>query len=76
MLNTHNSRFEVPNLEEDLIRTHFRKPFEGETGIFVTAADILEQISSCLRYPLSPNKIGRGCSSNRSGIEGKGAMSQ
>lgn len=59
VLNTHNSRFEVPNLEEDLIRTHFRKPFEGETGIFVTAADILEQISSCLRYPLSPNKIGR-----------------
>ena len=58
-LNMHNSRFEVPNLEEDLIRTHFRKPFEGETGIFVTAADILEQISSCLRYPLSPNKIGR-----------------
>ena len=42
-----------------LIRTHFRKPFEGEAGIFVTAADILEQISSCLRYPLSPNKIGR-----------------
>ena len=59
VLNTHNSRFEVPNLEEDLIRTHFRKPFEGEAGIFVTAADILEQISSCLRYPLSPNKIGR-----------------
>lgn len=58
-LNMHNSRFEVPNLEEDLIRTHFRKPFEGEAGIFVTAADILEQISSCLRYPLSPNKIGR-----------------
>ena len=58
-LNIHNSRFEVPNLEEDLIRTHFRKPFEGEAGIFVTAADILEQISSCLRYPLSPNKIGR-----------------
>ena len=46
-------------LEEDLIRTHFRKAFEGEAGIFVTAADILEQISSCLRYPLSPNKIGR-----------------
>ena len=59
VLNMHNSRFEVPNLEEDLIRTHFRKPFEGEAGIFVTAADILEQISSCLRYPLSPNKIGR-----------------
>ena len=59
VLNMHNSRFEVPNLEEDLIRTHFRKPFEGESGIFVTAADILEQISSCLRYPLSPNKIGR-----------------
>ena len=58
-LNMHNSRFEVPNLEEDLIRTHFRKPFEGEAGIFVTAADILEQISSCLRYPLSPNNIGR-----------------
>ena len=58
-LNMHNSRFEVPNLAEDLIRTHFRKPFEGEAGIFVTAADILEQISSCLRYPLSPNKIGR-----------------
>lgn len=57
-LNEHNSSFEQPDLEEDLVRTHFRKPFEGEVGIFVSTADILVEINMGLRHPLSPAKVG------------------
>lgn len=57
-LNNHNTHFEAPNLEEELIATYFRKPLGDETGLFVTTARILERISTYIRQPLSPAKIG------------------
>lgn len=57
-LNRHNERFEVPNLEEELILTHYRKPKRGEQGIFVSTADILQRINALIKIPLSPTKIG------------------
>ena len=57
-LNRHNARFEAPNLEEELIRTHFRKPLPGEVGIFATTAHILGSINYGLKQPLSAIKVG------------------
>ena len=57
-LNRHNARFEAPNLEEELILTYYRKPQEGETGVFVTVAQILANINFGLKQALSPVKIG------------------
>ena len=57
-LNQHNRHFEVPCLEQELILTHYRRPMEGETCIFVTNAQILARINAGLRHKLSPVKIG------------------
>ena len=54
----HNKEFEIPNLEKELILTHFRRPMPGEQGIFVTTAYILSHISGAIKQPLSPTKIG------------------
>lgn len=58
-LNEHNHRFEQPEPEEELIRTHFRMAYEGNPGVFVTATDILAHISMGMRNTLSVQKIGR-----------------
>ena len=57
-LNQHNRHFEVPCLEQELILTHYRRPMEGETCLFVTNAQILARINAGLRHKLSPVKIG------------------
>ena len=58
LLNKHNEAFEVPNLEEELIRNYYRKPAPGEIGTFITTARILEHINGLIKVPLSPTKIG------------------
>lgn len=57
-LNLHNSHFEVPDLEKELVLTYFRRPLEGEVGVFVTTAYILSRIGGGIRQTLSPTKIG------------------
>ncbi|WP_293672330.1 BT4734/BF3469 family protein [uncultured Parabacteroides sp.] len=57
-LNRHNEHFEVPNLEGEQILRYFRKPAEGENGVLVTTAYILERISGILRQPMSAVKVG------------------
>lgn len=57
-VNERNSHFEVPNLEKELILTHYRRPIPGEECIFVTTAHILNRISGGIRQILSPTKIG------------------
>lgn len=57
-LNRQNEAFEASNLEEELIRTHFRRPAPGERGIFATTAHILAGINYGLREPLSPTRVG------------------
>lgn len=57
-LNRQNEAFEASNLEEELIRTHFRRPFPSERGIFATTAHILASINYGLREPLSPTRVG------------------
>lgn len=58
MINEHNTHFEVPNLERELILTYFRRPMPGEECIFVTTAYILNRISVGIKQLLSPTKIG------------------
>ncbi|WP_274972485.1 BT4734/BF3469 family protein [Bacteroides fluxus] len=58
MINEHNTHFEVPNLERELILTYFRRPMPGEACIFVTTAYILNRISVGIKQLLSPTKIG------------------
>lgn len=57
-LNRHNSDFEAPNLERELILTYFRCPMPGEAGTFASTAYILGHISGGIRQTLSPTKIG------------------
>lgn len=57
-LNQYNKHFEAPNLERELILSHFRRTLPGESGIFVTTAYVLNQINRYIRQPLSPIKVG------------------
>lgn len=57
-LDLQNKEFEAVNLEEELIRTHFRKPTTDERGIFATTAHILACINYGMREPLSSTRVG------------------
>ena len=59
-LNEHNEAFRVPNMEEELILTHFHvpDPSKNETGIFMTNTDILIRINAGLKVSLSAKKVG------------------
>ena len=57
-LNIRNVEFEVPNLEEELVLTYFRQPFEGCKASFMKVAEVLERINAGIRHPLSPTKLG------------------
>lgn len=57
-LNEHNAHFEIPNLEEELVLTYYRRPMPGESCKFITTANILERINSAIRHPLSTTKVG------------------
>lgn len=56
-INRHNLRFELPDLEAELILHYFRKPLEYEQGKFMTAAEIYQRISYGIRMPLALNRI-------------------
>ena len=57
-LNIRNVEFEVPNLEEELVLTYFRQPFEGCKASFMKVAEVLERINAGIRHPLSPIRLG------------------
>lgn len=54
---SHNEKFEVPNPEEELIATYYRRPLLGEVVKFVTTSNIQERINSAIKKPLSLVKI-------------------
>ncbi len=56
-INRHNLRFELPDLEEELILHYFRKPLEYERGTFMTATEIYQRISYGIKVPLALNRI-------------------
>lgn len=56
-IDRHNRRFELPDLEAELILHYFRKPLEYERGKFMTAAEIYQRISYGIRFPLALNRI-------------------
>ncbi|WP_455674555.1 VapE domain-containing protein [Phocaeicola sp.] len=66
VLQEHNHAFEAINMEEELIAMHYRVPREGERGMFITTAEIVERINLYVKYPLSPNKVSRAM--NRKGF--------
>ena len=56
-LEQHNRHFEEPNMEEELILTYLRKPYDDEVGEFVTATRIIELIGVYIKAQLSPRHI-------------------
>lgn len=58
-LNRHNRDFEEPNIEEELILSRLRKPHPGESGVFMSTAEIMERIGMLIKYSLSKSKINR-----------------
>jgi predicted P-loop ATPase len=58
LLNEQNREYEIPNLEEELILTYYRKPFPGSKNIFLKVAEILERVNANIRQPLSSNRLG------------------
>ncbi len=57
--NRHNSEFETPRLEHELVNLYFARPLEGEAGVFMTASRALQIISGNLSAKLSAVYIGR-----------------
>ena len=57
--NRHNSKFETPRLEQELVDLYFRKPSEGETGEFVSVARAMQIIGCNITQKLSSQKIGK-----------------
>ena len=60
--NRHNSKFETPRLEQELVDLYFRKPSEGETGEFVSVARAMQIIGCNITQKLSSQKTGRAFS--------------
>ena len=54
---TRNKAFEVPNPEEELISTYYRRPLPGEVCKFVTTTNIQERINAAIKQPLSLVRI-------------------
>jgi hypothetical protein len=54
-LNSHNRKFEVPHLEQELVDLFFRKPLDHEHGEFMSVARALQIISQ----KLSAVNVGR-----------------
>ena len=55
----HNRQFETPRLEAELVDIYFRKPQEGENGIFMSVARALQLMSGNITQKLSPVFLGR-----------------
>ena len=58
-LNEHNSHFETPRLERELVQEYFRTPMSGETGEFMSVALALQIIACGISQKLSAVYIGR-----------------
>jgi predicted P-loop ATPase len=56
--NSRNKAFEADCLEEQLIMKYYRIPTLAETGVLVTAGDILEKINKGIKKPLSSTAVG------------------
>ena len=57
-INLHNTEFEAPNKEMELIQKYYRAPMPGEECKFLTATDILERINGSIKEQLSTVRIG------------------
>lgn len=57
--NRHNSKYETPRLEQELVDLYFQKPSEGETGEFVSVARAMQIIGCNITQKLSSQKIGK-----------------
>jgi len=55
----HNRIFASPRLEAELVDIYFRKPQEGESGIFMSVARALQLMSGNITQKLSPVFLGR-----------------
>lgn len=58
----HNTAFETPRLESELVTLYFRHPVEPEHGEFMTAGRVLQIIGGGISQKLNPVMIGRALS--------------
>lgn len=58
----HNTAFETPRLESELVMLYFRHPVEPEHGEFMTAGRVLQIIGGGISQKLNPVMIGRALS--------------
>ncbi len=58
-LASHNSKFETPRLEVELIQEYFRVPMPGENGEFLSVAMAMQIISANISQKLSSVNLGR-----------------
>ena len=61
-LTGHNTAFETPRLESELVMLYFRHPVEPEHGEFMTAGRVLQIIGGGISQKLNPVMIGRALS--------------
>ena len=59
VLKQHNERFEVPNMEQELISKYYHLPGNNAQGEFVSTTEILQTIGGNLMPRLTANKVGR-----------------
>ena len=57
-LNTHNTPYESPSIEKELIMTYLRKPNDGEPGELLSVTRIIELVSGGIRQNISTCRIG------------------
>ena len=62
-LKRHNERFEVVNMEQELISRYYGLPGENRLGEFVSSSEILQTIGGNLMPRLTSNKLGRAMAS-------------
>ena len=58
-LQLHNSQFEAPKLEHELIDTYFRRPANGEYGEFMPVARAMQIVGGNIAQKLSVFALGR-----------------
>ena len=58
-LAVHNSHFESPRLEQELVSLYFRQPSEAEPGEFMSVARAMQTVSANISQKLSAVQLGR-----------------
>ncbi len=56
-LDEHSKDFQAVNIEEELVSCYYRLPRDGEKGIFLPVAKIIERIGLVIKHSLSPRKV-------------------